>query len=532
MTNAKRRSVSQKVGRQGELIFEGWANEGHFSANKLENDFGVDFVCQQMLPAGKFTEEVTGLSVFVQVRASSTEKKPRIGFDRVDVETALRHEGVFCLVGVHMTTKQVYYRWLDIPLLQEWVEFLRTDQKTITMRLDTMSTNVIRFSRELTEVSRHAQRSKFLRARAEANLESVMPGAILRLNTGSQGDWASVAVPDLLSIVHVGPHDHEALASAMFRPVPFETGFMDVIAQHRPHKALMSVGDLVDGPVYVAGPGDVELELEIERDGRTVRAPFTMRRVRDERAYIGASGLVLRISDCRDCGSGEHVHELTWGVEDEGAVDLPASAQLEFLQMLSPGARLNEVGRPLIGMEDFGLPNLGRSVRAIAEVYRLLELPLTGVKLSDLGDEIFAFNLGVLEALGADGPPIFPGFVMDLRDDEMVAAAWQPCFYRVPITLRLKEHRVLLWVEGEGEAYIDDDAVRGLRLLTRDTTEFELTELDLPWDGRATAHTALGGQTLILANEPPEFATPSTSFPHQVTIRPRGHEETAGSQTP
>ncbi len=532
MTKAKRRSVSQKVGKQGELIFETWATAGNFSANKLDDDFGVDFVCQQMLPVGKSVEEVSGRSVFVQVRASSAEKKPRIGFDRVDVETALRHDGVFCLVGVHMTTKQIYYRWLDIPLLQEWVRFLQTDRKTITMRLDTMSSDVNRFSRELTELSRHAQRAKFLRARAEANIESVMPGSILRMNSGSRGDWATVAVPDLLSVVNAGPKDHEALASTMFRPIPYEMGFMEVVAKHRPHKALMSVGELVDGPVYVAGPGDLELELEIAHEGRTARAPFTLRRVKDERAYIGASGLVLRISDCRDCGNGDHVHELTWGVEDEGAVDLPASGQIEFLQLLSPGAKLNEVGRPLIGMESFGLPNLGRSVRAIVDVYSLLELPLDGVKLSDLGDDIFAFNLGVLEALAAEGPPPFPGFVVDLRDEEIVASSWRLCSYRLPITLRMKEHKVLLWVEGEGEAYVVDESVRGLRFLTRDSVEFELTELDVPWDGRATAHTALGGKTLILGKGQPEFASPSTPFPHQATVWARSETTSEDLQTP
>ena len=153
MTQAKRRAVAQKIGRQGELIFEAWATSGHFSASKLQDDFGVDYVCQQMLPAGKATEEVTGLSVFVQVRATSTEKKARIGLSREDVETAIRHSGVFCLAGVHMPTQNVFFRWLDVPLLEEWAAFLRSERETITIRLDTMSQGIDRFSKELVQAS-------------------------------------------------------------------------------------------------------------------------------------------------------------------------------------------------------------------------------------------------------------------------------------------------------------------------------------------------------------------------------------------
>src|SRR4051812_17377461 len=130
MTKAKRRSVAQKIGRQGEIMFEAWATAGHFSASKLQDDFGIDYLCQQMLPAGKATEEVTGLSVSVQVRATSSTKKPRIALGREDIETALRHAGVFCLAGVHIPTKEVFFRWLDIPLLEEWVDFLKSGRET------------------------------------------------------------------------------------------------------------------------------------------------------------------------------------------------------------------------------------------------------------------------------------------------------------------------------------------------------------------------------------------------------------------
>lgn len=514
MAQAKRRAVGQKIGRQGELIFEAWATSGHFSASKLQDDFGVDYVCQQMLPAGKATEEVTGLSVFVQVRATSTEKKARIGLSREDVETAIRHSGVFCLAGVHMPTRNVFFRWLDVPLLEEWAAFLRSERETITIRLDTMSQGIDRFSKELVQASRPAQRAKFAEARVRTHLNTAMPGSRLRMNTGASGDWAAVVVPNLLSIVNAKAEQHEAIAMAMFRPIPFETGFREILANHAPHKALFSVGDLMDGPLWVAGGAETSVTLEIKHGSHRAHSVFTMRRVRDERAYIGSSGLVPRVTDTRQAvPDGEHVHEMSWSLEGEGSADLPASGQLDFLRLLMQGARLNEAGRPLIPVEHFGVQRIGRSVAAIKQTFLSLALPLTSIRLADLGDKVFAFNLGVLEALMAEGPPAISGFVLNLNDDEIADDGWQPCRYRVPITLRMKEHKILVWVEGEGDLYVHEDAVRGVRFRTRDSTDFQVTDFPLPGDGRATAHFVPGWPSIVLAQEKPEFTESSAATP-------------------
>jgi hypothetical protein len=75
-----------------------------------------------------------------------------------------------------MPTREVFFRWLDIPLLKEWAAFLKSDREAITLRLDAMSKGVDRFSRELVQASRPAQRAKFAQARVRMSLEAAMPG--------------------------------------------------------------------------------------------------------------------------------------------------------------------------------------------------------------------------------------------------------------------------------------------------------------------------------------------------------------------
>ncbi|WP_428503078.1 hypothetical protein [Roseateles sp.] len=509
MTDAKRRAIAQKIGRQGELIFEQWATEGNFSANKLQDDYGIDYLCQQMLPTANGQEEITGLAALVQVRATTAEKAPRIGFDRVDVETALRQSGVFCAAAVALADKQVHFRFLDLALLETWVEFLRSDRQSISMRLDTMRQGIKDFSDELASLSRHSQRARFMKARARLQLEEAIPGALMRTNSGDAGDWATVVVPNLMSIVSAQPDQHEALAAKMFRPVPFPDGLEEILTEHRLHASLFAVKELVDGPLWVAGVAEHEVMFELSLGEDRVESPFLMRRVGDERAYIGASGLVLRITDARhDADSGQHLHRMSFSVEGAGARTLADSGQLDFLRMLRPGARLNEAGRPLLPVEAFDVSRFGRSIEAIELVCDQLKIPLSDVTLSDLADETFARNLGVLEAILALGErPVFPAFVLELEDDEIREEQWKGCVYRVPVTFGFKQHSLVAWIEGSGEVYLHDGVVRGLRFITKESAE--VIPMDAPLeDTRASAHFHSGWAPLILGCEVPAFGKP------------------------
>jgi hypothetical protein len=114
VTRAKRRYKSQRIGKDGELIFERWATRNHLSANMQFEDFGIDYHCQEFAPVGQKSEEVTGRTLLVQVRATSGDSRARVTLSREDVETALRQEAPYCLIGVHMAVERVHFRFLDV----------------------------------------------------------------------------------------------------------------------------------------------------------------------------------------------------------------------------------------------------------------------------------------------------------------------------------------------------------------------------------------------------------------------------------
>lgn len=513
---AKRRARAQQLGKLGELTFAAWATKGHLTANKLEDDFGVDYVCQLLEPVGKKgSQEVTGKSVFVQVRATSGADKPRIGLDRVDAETVLRQRELFALVGVRLATGDVYFRWLDIQFMEELTEFLKSRRETLTMRLDRMSQGAEKFAKELRERSKHGHRAKFERARVRLGLTVAIPGAQLRMSAGDDDDeWVAVSVPNVLSVLKGGAEAHEALASVMFRLVPFAAGFHEALSRHGLLPQVLAAAELVDGEFLLRGGSEFDVTLTVESDGQRASSPFLLRRVQDERAYIGSSGLILRITDARHSkATGLHQHEIAWGVSDEGAVDLLESGQLDFLRLLSPQARLYLGSEDFVPLEGATTRDWGHSIQVIEAIYSGLGTPMTGVRLSDLTDEVFALNLGVLETLATPGRVLIGAMLLSIDELEVEEEAWTHLRYRLPITLRLKEHAVLAWISGECKVFLDGGALRAVWFLTRDAGTFELTDYKVEGDGRAEAHLGGGLAPYVLATATPGLSTAPKNVP-------------------
>ena len=370
---ATRRSASQKIGRQGELVFEHWAIDCALNPHKVTEDIGIDYYCETLAPAGRGVEESTGTIVAVQVRATSGADRPRVRLDRVDVETALRLTPPYFLAAVASRTQEVFFRVLDIDLLAEWVAFLTSSRKYVTLRLDEMHNDPRAFADKLREVRRPAFREKYEQRKVELNLQAVVPGAALRISRGPAGEWALVSVPQMPQILNVdSPEKREGATRLFFRPTEYLHNLHDAIRRYALLPEFSKISDLTDGPLLIAGGTESRVEMYVELRGSHETSPFMLRRAFDERAYIGACGLVIRVSDARKSESDKaRYHHLNFAIEREGAADLSSSRQLHFLRLLQPGAVINESGRQGIPVEPFGLEKIGAATLALEGVYKV-----------------------------------------------------------------------------------------------------------------------------------------------------------------
>lgn len=493
---AKRRNKSQRIGRVGELIFERWATGNHLSANKQAEDYGIDYHCQELTPIGRGSEEVTGRTFLVQVRATSGDSRARITLSREDVETALRQEAPYCLIGVHMPVARVHFRFLDIELANEWAAFLAGTNHSTSLRVGKMESDPVRFLEELRRVTRPAFVSRLTHARARIAMNRDVPGADFRLNVGRAGDSALVKLPLLGRAFDVRDEKElEKLASTVFTLGSAGGAYCEALRRFKLRPSVARVTELTDGPIVLDVGVEQSVTLVVNGPTATVRAEAKLRYAADERAYLLPCGLVLRVSDARRKPDGTHAHDLSFDLKSEGAAPLGSTTDLGFVKALQPGARVNEAGRDGIPVEAFGVQCLATSVDTIEQVCAKIGVPLSDIKLADLTDHAFALNLGFLESMLLKDPrpiPLDP-FILQLNPHEKIKhEAWRPCRYRVPFVLSFKGRNLISWISGRGDAYLPDSKVRGFRLGPPDVAEVETAEFEVPGDGVAAAYFAKG----------------------------------------
>ena len=123
---AKRRSESQRIGQEGEFVFQRWAARNQLNPHKATLDLGIDFFCERLKPVATRAQEITGVVLVAQVRGTSRKTRPRVRLGRTDVVNALRMQEPYCLFAVSVETSDVWFRFLDESLFDEFTAFLKS----------------------------------------------------------------------------------------------------------------------------------------------------------------------------------------------------------------------------------------------------------------------------------------------------------------------------------------------------------------------------------------------------------------------
>ena len=466
---AKRRSESQRIGQEEELVFQRWAVQNRLNPHKADLDIGIDYFCEQMKLVATRAQEITGAVLVAQVRGTARVTRPHIRLERTDVVNALRMQAPYCLFAVSVKTSEIWFRFLDMTLFSEFTAFLKTSKTYLVHHVEHMQKGSADFSAGLKHISRPAFRTALEQEKAQARLESILPDAVFHVQGGGTG-YTLVKVPALLSIFHLDcDRDREQAMEIFFTPRTLDATLKSAVRNFPLHEPFREIQDLALGPMIIVGEGERSVKLCVEYQGKRIESEFLLRRVHDERAYIGSSGLILRIGDARKADDGKHYHVLNSSLQSEGALDLANSGQLPFLKLLRAGALVNEVGRNGIAIEHFQLQELGAAVEAIDTVFAALNIPLTDAYLADLTAREFGRKIGFLEAIlcPTATTPMIPSFVIGVPESHAIDAThWRACTYRVPIVLNLAGRGIVAWIYGNAEGYLFESLIHGFRFQT------------------------------------------------------------------
>ena len=139
LRKGKRRSLSQRIGEEGEAKFVVWAIKNNLSPKKLIPDYGIDYYCQVLSPISNEIEEVSGEILAVFIRSTEGKNRKRIKIDRLDAENALRTQAPFCFIGMDLRSGLIYYRFLDETFIRILHKFLTSSNNSLTLRFNEFS---------------------------------------------------------------------------------------------------------------------------------------------------------------------------------------------------------------------------------------------------------------------------------------------------------------------------------------------------------------------------------------------------------
>lgn len=480
----KRRSKSQRIGEKGEALYKAWAVDNGLTAQKVDDDYGVDFFSQTFKPIRGGSEEITGSVIAVQVRSVEGKQRKRIKLDRSDAENALRLSIPYCLIAIDISEKKVYHRFLDEGFLIELDTFLRSPRQSLSMGLSSLKYGSDKFQADLNQVSEQGYQYRLRIIKAKRDIRSDIPGADISIIQKSDFGAAKVHLPWITQAFSFGAESQEEAARFVFQHGVLPPANHPEIQLRRSFEA---VAELASGPLSLEGTFEEEKTLFVEYQGKRAVAPFCLRRIGDERAYVGESGLVLIMSEPRHLG-GQWVHQLSLRLNTTNAKPmLDCTNSKDFLSKLRPGAELNEIGRDGIPISYWrNLEIVGPFIDAIYLIAEHLKIDsLHDVILADIKDEELRIGIGLLDAMlsGVEIERLLPGFIAGPgREQPYSDSNWEKTGFRIPVVFNFKDRGVVIWVTGQGSIYIagDPPLICGFRAEIQDSWEVELRDERLP----------------------------------------------------
>jgi hypothetical protein len=467
VTESKQRSFAQRVGTAGENQFRLMADRQHLTvAIKVEEDFGVDFICQAEQTAGaKSANPMIPAHFGVCVRAT-TAATGRIKLDRTDATNMLRYRQPLVFVLVHLIEPLApcYYRILDPDFGLMLSHFLNSSNDTMSVT-PTDCRPEVSFRSDLLPALRPSATRRTQLALAELRLKTLVPGATVDLHLDKDRETAIIIADDYFDFFEQLPEDQRdsVYRTAFGRPDLFARRATDL-----PFKSAIPEA-LVDAPDQLVIAGRIVndyTKLEVSGPDGTASAAFIYTRIGTHYGWVHRDGLALTVSAAKPLQDGTFVHETRLLIDHDAdrRLDDMSPDLREFLTVAVPGALVRATdGSFAMEVDYFQLPGLCEIVRAHAEARKLPGWNPDAVQLRDVADPTCRLTIMLLGTWSIE-PALFPnlGLYIDSKQnpiDPQTADRMQERA-RVSVVLNTPRATIIATVSGTAtELWVDDHMI-------------------------------------------------------------------------
>ncbi|MFI2549198.1 hypothetical protein ACH5AJ_33350 [Streptomyces rochei] len=451
----KKRNAAQRIGAIGEDRFRLSCQENFIIPNKVEHDFGFDFLCQADLSAdfGE-TGPVSGVFVGFSVRATDRDDG-RIRLNRADAECLLAAQFPTGLALVKLDgpkTASVYFRMMDASFIVELSQFLTSAKKSRHFTPKDM-----RPMAEIRDAFRKVSAVGYLeqvRADAARKIAEPITGPVqIRIHRDSGRQATLITSLDLYAWFEQGtPAEQEALYLATFG---------EPERRDRRMRQLALNGKAMGGLVHLPQPYVLAGFVMDHPTGVCVHSPsgsahLPVLRTANERhfGYIHPAGFALTVSS-RVEQDGQYVHMMRALADpDSDALLGNHPALLAFLTACHPESVFSfddRDGPPLDARYFVNLGDLAQCAAAFRDAQRLDGWDAAPVMVKDMASPESRNSLVFLaSAADPQTQPIPRGLLLTTPDVEEEDCDAVPGAVNVPVVCNLADSSLVVWFSGHG----------------------------------------------------------------------------------
>jgi hypothetical protein len=509
--SGKRRSFPQRVGTGGELAFRNFSHRQGLLCTKVEEDFGIDFMCQVDLDhLSRKASDIASTVVGACVRAT-TSAAGTVYLYPGDAKNLLNSGTPLVFVLVHLTSQPevapVYHRVVDEVMIRELHRFL--DSGAARMEVvpgECMSEDLFRAS--LAEMLSYGYSDKVRVAVAEARINSVLPNTTVEVRTRANGQMTLISTVDYYSLFErINDGQERELLHAVFGAGEH---VVDRVARLNLRPEVIGHLRSLPQPMIFAGfSKELDTSLRVVTGEESASEPFTYRAIGTHFGYVHAAGISLIVSRARD-RNGTWVHETELFVDPLAINPMEdLGATLDFFAHCSQGAKLygeDDDPQTVSGFDVDAMFTPLISAAAMINAWRtcaqLDGWPARSVELKDFTDpQVFNTLVGFAHLLEEPAAIASISFVFRALPTGVGAADLErgPATVHVPIIGNLADHSVVLHLTVEGSTLSLEGDVVGFEFTSIISAECEVRDRAMKSTvypelvpGRAASTLALG----------------------------------------
>jgi hypothetical protein len=480
VSRGKRLSRSNIIGEDGELLFRRWALKHQLTANKVNQDIGIDFFCQVMAPIpDSKSVEGQGHVLGAQVKTVEDGRDARLVINRIDATDLLRQTQATCLFGIRLSDESVHFQFVDRNFIDRLVAFLDTENEQLTISYQSLADDPALFLRLLKRYANPFEQIQLRVHLIQQRVTSGIPGSRFSVDSTGEETRSMVAVPWIPSAFAINEKARDQVRLKFLREGAFDPEQEGVQLHPVICEALRETNS---SAAVLSGRGAVVTKVKVRLGNATAVQPFEYREFGTEKNFVHRSGLRITMDRAtKELSDGHHYHSLESEVFRPHRPTPLAGSAFNFFRSFRPGATIELQHGWEAPLETFGesLPRLGEAVKEWPDLCKALKLPVRRLSLGDLHDEEFCRTAWFLEALLIRNLSIgrlAKGFLVGPAADQFVdQLSTIPVLANVPIALNWKDAGIVVWLECEADAYLFEDLICGFQLKEQTSWQIQKT---------------------------------------------------------